>query len=139
MLFIFAASPIEMIKAGRLEVNINDRIQLNCSGYSNYTIEFHEIGEILTIEEKMTYHSQRGNPRTGYEPPDCETNPDGVDCTKTLELDVDSLMNKTSYQCRATFNSINPHVFYSQGVLLIGMEITNYNTVLMIMTIVNLQ
>ena len=99
--------------------------QLNCSSSSEYFIEFKEIGESLTIEDKITYGiEQDGNPRVRYNQNGCLhnefSNTTNVTCVKTLEIDIVASLHGKSFQCRARTRQSHLDMHYSEGSYLHG-------------------
>ena len=117
-----AGSPVELQSSALIEISVGGILQLNCSSFSMYVIEFKEIGQTLTIEDKIAYEiEQEGNPRVRYSQEGCLYNdPPDTTCIKTLEMDIVESLHGKSFQCRARTREINPVMYYSEGTYLHG-------------------
>lgn len=117
-----AASEVEFKEAGEIEVDLGERLTLICSASSLYDIELLQIGEILTVEEKIAYNtSQHGNPSMHYDPEGCQRSVEAVLCSKIYSITVTGNMHGRSYQCLV---SDNDDTYYSQGGYVRGMVAT---------------
>ena len=111
------ASQVEFNKAGTFTAVSGERLVLNCTTTSQYTIEVMEIGEVNTIDEKIQYSTpQLGNPSASYEPEECQHSDNEVPCSKIVHITVNSSMDGKSYQCRIfKREGIGNYYIYSQG------------------------
>ena len=118
---LYTGSPVKLIDAGLIEVDLGDRLTLNCSSSSYYATEFLEIGQQYTIDEKLVYLiPQHGNPAVSYVPTGCRHSPQDIQCCRVLEITMVQSMDRSSYQCRATEKQGDQAVYYSERSYLLG-------------------
>lgn len=127
-LYVFACiatgSPITLQSPKLIELPVGGVFRINCSASSTYLIEFKEIGQDWTIEDRIAYEGAReqdGNPRVRYSQEGClDNNPPDIACIKTLEMDIVESLHGKSFQCRARTREMNPVMYYSEGSYLRG-------------------
>ena len=115
-------SPVLLQSPRLIELPVGGVLLLNCSSSSTYFVEFIEIGQPLTIDEKIAFDiEQEGNPRLRYSQEGCwDNDPPDIDCIKTLEMDVVESLHGKSFQCRARTRDPNHVTYYSEGSYLHG-------------------
>ena len=118
---LYTGSPVKLIDAELIEVDLGDRLTLNCSSSSYYATEFLEIGQQYTIDEKLIYLiPQHGNPAVSYVPTGCQHSVQDIECCRVLEITVVQLMDRRSYLCRATEKQGDQAVYYSDRSYLLS-------------------